>query len=122
MRFRVSFVDAQSLHAFMEVCALHSEGSGGGGDVPTDGFERLLDVVALGGVAGFMHRVARNCLPQFERNGGFADDVSLREDRHAFDNVAKLAGVAGPIVRLKCGQSSIVESTGAEIIPAAEVI
>src|ERR1035438_1931799 len=54
-------------------------------------------------------------------DGIAGETVALREDGHAFDDVAELAGVAGPGVGVEQGKDGFVEHLAAEIIARAEL-
>jgi hypothetical protein len=108
----------------MEAGALHTEGAGGGGDVPTGFVEGAGDVIAFGGAAGLFDRVG--CVgvaaeAEFNGSGVLIEDLAGAEDGHPLDDVAEFAGVAGPGVAFEEGEDGIVEVFGADVVAGAEL-
>ena len=48
-------VETEGADAFMQVSTLHSQGPGGGGNIPINRVERFQDVIAFGSFARFLH-------------------------------------------------------------------
>src|ERR1022692_3532333 len=115
---------AEGADALVEVGTLHAESAGGAGDVPTGFLQGAEDVLALGGFAGLLNGGfgAGFALDADLHGDGIARKaVALREDGHAFDDVAEFAGIAGPGVAVEQGEDGFVEHLTAEIIAGAEL-
>src|ERR1039458_5332205 len=115
---------AEGADALVEVGTFHAESAGGAGDVPTGFLQGAEDVLALGGFAGFLNGGlgAGFALDADLHGDGIAGKaVALGEDGHAFDDVAELAGVAGPGVGVEQGKDGFVEHLAAEIVAGAEL-
>src|SRR3954451_7983674 len=96
--------DAVRVQFAIEVRALHAEGVGGAADVAGELAEARQDVLLLEFVARFFQRQTRIDLRRCSDRGAELhilrlDDVALHQDGHAFDDVAQLAHVAGPVIR-----------------------
>src|ERR1017187_469705 len=115
---------AEGADALVEVGALHAESAGSAGNVPTGFLQGAEDVLALGGFAGFLNgglRAGFALDADLHGDGIAGEAVALREDGHAFDDVAEFARVAGPGVAVEQGKDGFVEHLAAEIIAGAEL-